>query len=850
MSKLKIVIVGGVAGGATAAARARRLREDAEIVVLERGPYVSFANCGLPYHVGGEIARREALLLQTPAALKARYNLDVRVRHEVVEIDRAQHEVVVRDLAANTTYREKYDKLILSPGAAPLRPPLPGIDHERIFTLRTVPDTDRIKAAVDAGAKSALVVGGGFIGLEMVENLVRRGLHVELVEMLPQVMPPLDPEMAEPLHQKLRAAGVNLRLGDAVEAFATEGERVSARLKSGATLQADLVVLAIGVRAESGLAKAAELAVTERGAIRVDDHLRTSDPEVYAIGDAVAVQDWVTGAETVVPLAGPANRQGRIAADNACGRDSAFRGVQGTSVLGLFGLTAAMTGASEKTLKRGGSAYEKVYLHPAHHVGYYPGAEQMTIKLLFGREDGRVLGGQIVGGAGVDKRIDVLATAIQARMTVYDLEELELAYAPQYGSAKDPINMAGFIAANVLRGDVALAHADALGDALLLDVRSPEEFSAGAVPGATLIPLPELRSRHGELPKDRPIVAYCQVGMRGYLAARLLRSLGYDVRNLSGGYRTWCLFHPEEKAAGCRAPSGDGYSAGGVARAAGGSCCASAGEGKSGAQGTSKGNTAMMKTSATAPAVDERLDVRGQCCPGPIVALADALNRLPEGRVLEVLASDSGFLSDIPAWCQSTCNELIAAERRHNHYAATIRKGAAPASQPGAIAPGAVSAPARLGKTIVVFSSDLDRVMAALIIANGAAAMGQKVTLFFTFWGLSALRRPHAPAVSKPFMARMFGWMLPKGAAELPLSRMHMGGAGKAMMTRVMRAHNVAPVAALLAQAQAQGVKLVACSMSLDVLGLKHEELIDGVEVAGVAAYLAEADAASANLFV
>jgi len=851
MSALRIVIVGGVAGGATAAARARRLREDAHIVVFERGPYVSFANCGLPYHIGGEIAKRESLLLQTPEGLRDRYRLDVRVRHEVLSIDRRRHEVVVRDLSANREYREPYDKLILSPGAAPLRPPLPGIDHSRIFTLRTVPDTDRIKAVVDAGARRALVVGGGFIGLEMVENLMRRGIQVHLIEMLDQVMPPLDREMAEPIHQQLLSRGVDLRLGDAVEAFGEHESLVTARLKSGAELVADFVVLAIGVRAESQLAKDAGLELTERGAIRVDDHLRTNDPDIFAIGDAVAVSDWVAGGETVVPLAGPANRQGRIAADNACGRDSRFRGVQGTSVLGLFDLTIAMTGVSEKTLKRIGAAYEKVYLHPAHHVGYYPGAAQMAIKLLFRPDDGRILGGQIVGDAGVDKRIDVLATAIQARMTVFDLEELELAYAPQYGSAKDPLNMAGFVAANVLRGDVRNIHADALLGQTIIDVRSPGEFAAGAVTGARLIPLPELRARHGELPKDQPITVYCQVGMRGYVAARLLGALGFEnVRNLSGGYRTWRMHHPDRTARPEPAPlnsgspgKSDAPTGQPAAAVAGGGCCASA------PQAATAVNT--DKPASVHLQVDQTLDVRGQCCPGPIVAVAETLNRLEAGRVLEVLSTDSGFLSDIPAWCRSTGNELLAAERRNGHVVATIRRrqsGVATAQSDALVQP--VAATPGHNKTIVVFSADLDRVMAALIIANGAAAMGQRVTLFFTFWGLSALRREDAPPVSKPFMARMFGWMLPKGAARLPLSRMHMGGIGRSMMNRVMRANHVAPVAALLAQAQRQGVRLVACSMSLDVLGLKSEELIDGVEIAGVAAYLAEADDASANLFV
>jgi NADPH-dependent 2,4-dienoyl-CoA reductase/sulfur reductase-like enzyme/peroxiredoxin family protein/TusA-related sulfurtransferase/rhodanese-related sulfurtransferase len=864
MATQRIVIVGGVAGGATAAARLRRLSEDAEIVVLERGPYISFANCGLPYYVGGDIAQRDALLLQTPEGLRARYNIDVRVRHEVLEIDRAERALVVRDLAADTTYRQPYDQLVLSPGAAPLRPPLPGIDHPRIMTVRTVPDIDKVKAAVDAGARSALVVGGGFIGLEMVENLVERGLTVHLVEMLDQVMPPLDREMAEPIHEQLRAAGVDLRLGRAAKSFAEVDGQIRAELADGSVIAADLVVLAIGVRPESTLAKDAGLQLNERGAIQVDAHMRTNDERIYAVGDAVAVTDWVTGNETMIPLAGPANRQGRIAADHIMGRSSAYRGTQGTSVVGLFGLTVAMTGASERTLTRADVAFEKVYLHPAQHVGYYPGAEQMTIKLLFDPGDGRVLGGQIVGRDGVDKRIDVLATAIQARMTVFDLEELELAYAPQYGAAKDALNMAGFVAANVVRQDTRIAHADRLGDALVLDVRDPDEFAVGAIPGATLIPLPELRARHAELPRDRDIVAYCQVGMRGYVAERLLGTLGYTVRNLSGGYRTWRMFHPAIDEEGASDTGGSG-SGGAIAKMpgtaqAGGDSTAESVVTEASRGGASAGASTGAAGSASAIVVDEKLDASGLCCPGPIVALAGKLKAMQPGQVLEVRSTDGGFLSDVPAWCRSTGNALLETEQSAGRFVARIRKnGAVATREASATMPASVcgqteapSAPAVVSrnKTIIVFSGELDKVMAALIIANGAAAMGQRVTLFFTFWGLNALRRPVAPATTKKLHERMFGWMMPRGAARLPLSRMNMGGAGKAMMGMAMRARNVDPVEALLQQALSQGVRFVACSMSLDVMGIQPAELIDGVEVAGVAAYLAEADEANANLFI
>ena len=540
---IKLVIIGGVAGGATAAARARRLSEDAEILLIERGPDVSFANCGLPYHIGGEIPERDALLVTTPDRLRTRYNLDVRVNSEVLSIDRSAREVRVRDRVTGREYREQYDKLILSPGAAPLRPPLEGIDHPRIFSLRNLEDMDHIQAAIGDHASSAIVVGGGFIGLEMAENLRHRGLNVHLVELLDQVMPPLDREMASSIHEVLTGHGVNLHLGDAVESFADDNGLVTVMLKSGERLTGNLVLLAIGVRPETTLARDAGLDVRERGGIRVDDRMLTSDSDIYAVGDAVVVKDYVTGDEALIPLAGPANRQGRIAADNIFGLDSRYRGTQGTSIVRVFDLVVGMTGASEKVLRRTGRDYEKVYLHPSNHAGYFPGATRLTIKLLFSKADGRVLGAQLTGQQGVDKRIDVLAMAIQAGLTVFDLESAELAYAPQFGSAKDPINMAGFVAANTLRGGVRIAHADELAEALLVDVRTPQEHQRGAIEGSLLIPLDALRTRYAELPSDRPIVTYCQVGQRGYNAARFLMQRGYDVRNLAGGYTTYRAVH-------------------------------------------------------------------------------------------------------------------------------------------------------------------------------------------------------------------------------------------------------------------------------------------------------------------
>ncbi len=545
---MRLLIVGGVAGGASAAARARRLSEEADIVLFERGPDVSFANCGLPYHVGDVIPDRKKLLVTTPEMLRQRFRLDVRTLTVVESIDRTRKVVLVRDLSTNQVTEEKYDKLLLAPGAAPLRPPLPGVDLPGIFTLRNLPDVDRIKAIVDRGVKHVVVVGAGFIGLELIENLVHRGVKTTLLDLNEQVLPPLDKEMTAPILETLKSKGVDVRLTNSAESFESSADGIQVRLKSGDLLTAQMVILGVGVRPENKLAVDAGLNVGPRGGIQVNAQLQTNDPDIYAVGDAVEIKDFVTGDPAQVPLAGPANRQGRIAADNIFGRSTKYRGTQGTAILGLFDKTAAMTGQSEKALLRSQRPYRKIYIHPAHHAGYYPGAEGMTIKLLFDPESGRILGAQAVGGAGVDKRIDVIAVAIQAGMTVYDLEEMELCYAPQFGSAKDPVNMAGFVASGLLRGDHpqinledALAAA-AKSEVYLLDVRSSTEYAGGHIPGATNISVDELRGRLSELPKDREIAAYCQVGQRGYIATRILKQNGFQVRNIGGGYRTYQLW--------------------------------------------------------------------------------------------------------------------------------------------------------------------------------------------------------------------------------------------------------------------------------------------------------------------
>lgn len=541
---MRILIIGGVAGGASAAARARRLSEEAEIVLFERGEHVSFANCGLPYHIGGAIQEREKLLVQTPESLYKRFRIDVRVKTEVIRIDRAQKSVTCKDLRTGRESQEKYDHIILSPGAEPIKPPMPGLELAQVMTLRNIADMDRIKGRVDQGkAKTAVIIGGGYIGLEMAEALRERNVAVTLIELAPQVMGPADPEMAYYLHQELRKHGVDLRLGVSVKAFHADGERLSAELSDTSRLACDLAVLAIGVKPEVTLAKDAGLAIGQRGGIVTDEFMRTSDPAIFAVGDAVEVDDLVTGVKALIPLAGPANRQGRIASDNIFGRRSVYKKTQGTAVCKLFDLTIAMTGANEKTLKRMNIAYEKIYTHPNHHASYYPGASRISMKLLFAPQTGKLLGAQAVGLAGVDKRIDVLAVCIRAGMSVFDLEDLELCYAPPYGAAKDPVNFLGFVAANLLRGDVQNIHTDAIlnpgAHQVILDVRSTEEVQGGMIPGAVHIPLDELRDALPRLSKDKEYLAYCQVGLRGYVACRILTQKGFKCKNLSGGYQTY-----------------------------------------------------------------------------------------------------------------------------------------------------------------------------------------------------------------------------------------------------------------------------------------------------------------------
>ncbi|MGE4488923.1 MAG: FAD-dependent oxidoreductase [Kiritimatiellales bacterium] len=816
MNKTKLVIIGGVAGGASTAARARRLSEEAEIILIERGPYISFANCGLPYHIGGEIAERDKLLVTTPETLRMRFRIDVRTRNEVTAIDPDAKEVEIRNLDSGEVYRESYDALVLSPGADPVRPPIPGIDSSNVLSLRNMEDMDRIIKALD-GKRHASVIGGGYIGLEMAEALRRRGIATTLIELAPQVMGPADPEMVSILHQELEINGVDLRLGTSVTAFEDTADGVKLTLSSGEILSTGLAVLAIGVRPETALAKAAGLELGPRGGIKVNDRMQTSMPDIYAVGDAVEVVDFVTRQPALIPLAGPANRQGRIAADNIFGRTSHYRDTQGTSICKVFNLAIGMTGLSEKGAKRANISFEKVYVHPASHASYYPGAAPLSIKMLFDPETGKVLGAQAVGSDGVDKRIDVFAVAIRAGLTVYDLEELELSYAPPFGSAKDPVNFAGFVAANALRGDVQLCQTE---DVLkpgphqkLLDIRTVEEFEAGTIPGAKNIPLDELRDRLGDLSKEKEYLVFCRVGLRGYLACRILSQNGFKCRNLTGGYVTYQreVKMPVEEMPENHHPDSDADEA----------------------DVKKESSVKLVKT----------INACGLQCPGPILQLKNAVDELKDGEAVCITATDPGFVADAPAWCNTTGNELVSVEPAEGGaYRATVVKRSR--------VTGGIPMSGKKAMTNVVFSNDFDKAMAAFIIANGAVAAGYEVTLFFTFWGINILRKSGPVVTKKNLIEKMFGIMMPRGADRLALSKMNMAGMGLAMIKGIMKKKQVMSLPELIAQARFSGVKLVVCTMSMDLMGIKREELIDGVEEGGVAMYIDHLSRSGANLFI
>ncbi|HEX2927790.1 MAG TPA: CoA-disulfide reductase [Ruminiclostridium sp.] len=833
----KIVIIGGVAGGASAAARLRRLDEKAEIILLEKGEHISFANCGLPYYIGEVIKEKEKLLVQTPKKMKERFGIDVRVNSEALKIDPHNKTVDIKDCKNNRVYSESYDKLVLSPGAEPILPRLPGIDSPKIFTLRNIPDTYRIKDYVDkTKPRRAVVVGAGFIGLEMAENLHMRGINVSVVELADHVIGPMDFDMAALIHNHLRLKNVELILKDAVAAFDDKGTHLEVRLSSGKVLAADMVIMGIGVKPEVKLAVGAGLTIGKSGGIYVNEYLQTSNPYIYAVGDAIEVKDYTSQNPTLIPLAGPANKQGRIAADNICGGNEKYNGTQGTSIVKVFDLTVAIMGNSERVLQKNNVEYEMSFTHSASHAGYYPGAIPMSIKLLFGKKDGKLLGAQIVGYDGVDKRIDVLSTAQRAGMTVFDLEKLELAYAPPFSSAKDPVNIAGFTASNILKDDCRIFHWNEVDSidtdkGLLLDVREPEEFQLGTIKGSVNIPLDGLRARLSELPKQKTIFVFCQVGLRGYLAARILMQNGFDVRNLSGGYKTYRIAVEKQTNEGIF----DNYAKDALAEAV-----ANKAMEYLTIEGVNDDGSGISRTGGSTI----ELDACGLQCPGPIMKVFNTIKTLNDNDIIEVKATDPAFQEDIKTWCKSTGNELLNIGFENKTFTAKIKKGIKKDDLQAA------QNKNKNNKSMIVFSNDLDKAIASFIIANGAAAMGRKVTMFFTFWGLNILRKPKTSGVKKDFISRMFGVMMPKGSRKLSLSKMNMAGIGPRMIRYLMNKKDVYSLEELVTQAQNNGIEFVACNMSMDIMGIKKEELIDGVTIGGVASFLGSAEESDMSLFI
>ena len=823
----KIIIVGGVAGGATAATRLRRLSENHEIIMFERDEFVSFANCGLPYYIGGVIKDRQRLLVESVEGLKSKFNIDVRNFSEVLSIDRAKKTVLVKKVKTGETYEESFDKLILSPGAKPIVVPTKGLETAKnLFLLRNIPDTDKIKDfVINNHPQTAVVIGGGFIGVEMAENLIGDGVKVSIVDLADQILAPLDFEMAKLAQNEMVEHGVRFYLSDVVSEFSDEGKTLT--LKSGTVLHADMVIMGIGVKPESELASKAGLKVGPRGHILTTPTMQTLDSandavveDIYAIGDAVEVFDYVDGTKTAIALAWPANRQGRLVADHIGGKNVHYSGSLGSSIVKVFELTVASTGHNEKILKRKNVPYKFIYVNRGSHAGYYPGSQDIFIKLLFTPE-GKILGAQAVGGEGVDKRMDVIATAIRGGLSVYDLPDVQLCYAPPFSSAKDPVNIAGYVATNVLEGVFDYVRYDQIDDilksgALVIDARTPLEFGLFHLEGAKNMPLAELRQRMAELPQDKatPVYVYCNVGHTAYLAIQVLRSYGYTkLYNLAGGvklYKAVKSFKPHTEEI---------------------------------PMGNPEHREVKPMVQNEEVKVKLSIDACGLQCPGPIMQTYKAICAMQEGERVQVEATDPGFARDIEKWCENTGNTLVKNEKDGIIYRAIVQKGTRAAA-------GFKVQTSNENTTIVLFSGDMDKALAAMIIGQGSAAMGKKVTIFCTFWGLNLLRRSNRVKVKKSFVEGMFGWMMPRGPKKMKISKMNFGGAGSKMMKGVMKKKNVPLLETQFENAKAAGVKFIACTMSMDIMGIRKEEIVDGVDFAGVATYLAESDQAGVTLFI
>lgn len=821
---MKVVIIGGVAGGATAAARLRRLDEKAEIILFEKGGYISYANCGLPYYIGDTIPERDRLFVQTVEGFSAKYAVDARVNSEVTAIDTQNKVVSIKDWRNNKEYSESYDKLIISTGASPRLLDIKGIKDDRIFTLRDVADTDAIKNYINEhNPRRAVVVGAGFIGLEMVENLHELGMEVTVVQREDQVMLPLDMGMARMVQKNLADNGVAVHLEDEVAEFEKIEDGLKLHLKSGKTLNADMVLMSIGVQPETKLAKEAGLEIGKRGGIKVNEYLQTSDVDIYAVGDVIEVFNPVINQYALIPLAGPANKQARIASDNIIGGNkSKYKGSIGTSIAKIFDLTVASAGASSKQLNAEGIEHYESYTHSHSNANYYPGALPLTIKMNFSKKDGRILGAQVIGYKGITDIINLLASAIQRSDTVYDLQEIEHAYAPPYSSAKHPVNIAGYVGQNILENKLKTILWDEFekankSDLSIIDVRSKNEYEMGHLDNAINIPVAEMRSRLGEISKDKKVILYCAIGYNGYLASQLLKGAGYDnVYNLSGGYKLYTTATQKDLKV---------------------------------KQNTNKEQENNSETSKEQKLIS--IDATGLMCPGPVMQLKKNYDQISAGDQLEIKVTDQAFGQDLEGWSNMVGAKIISIKNSEGVITAKIEKqGESSESTSDYSCSIEKSQKSGNGQTMIVFSDDMDKALASFVIANGAAAAGKKVTIFFTFWGLNVIKKVNKPKVKKDFFGTMFGWMLPSSSKKLGLSQMNMGGMGGKMMRMVMKQKNVDSLEDLMQQALDNGVEFIACSMSMDVMGIKQEELLDGVSIGGVAAYLNKANNANVNLFI
>jgi len=807
----KVLIVGGVAGGASTATRLRRLDENLEIIIFEKGEYVSFANCGLPYHIGDVIQNRESLLVQTPESLKARFNLDVRVNSEVIEVNGEDKKVRVKTKNGEE-YEENFDFLVLAPGAKPLFPPIKGIENKKIFTLRNINDMDKIKSEIKNNViKKAVVVGGGYVGVETAENLKHLGIDTTLIEAAPNILAPFDSEISNVLEFELVSNGINLLTSEKVIEFQEVENEINIKLESEKSVTTDMVILSIGVSPDTKFLESSGINLGEKGHILVNENLETNLKGVYALGDSILVKNYLTNQDVAIPLAGPANRQGRIVAGNIVGRNEKYKGSLGTAIIKIFELTAASTGLNERTLKQLNIAYEKIYLHPNNHAAYYPGASPISIKALYNKENKKILGAQALGVSGVDKFIDVIATSIKFKATIDDLTELELAYAPPFLSAKSPANMLGFIGQNIEDGLLEQIFMEDLKnynekENIILDVREELELIGGKFNNSINIPLSELRKRYNELPKDKEIWTYCAVGLRGYIVSRFLSQKGYKVKNLAGGIKS------KEKV---------------ILK-------------------NQKEETLNKESNSNIEKEEDYLDLSGLSCPGPLVKIKEKIDKLQENEKLKVKVSDPGFYNDIQAWSKVTKNTLLSLDKKDGSTYATLQKGKA--SKVIEKNHENVIIEDKSNMTMVVFSGDLDKAIAAFIIANGALTMGKKVTMFFTFWGLPILKKKNL--AKKSFIEKMFAMMLPKNSKDLPVSKMNFFGIGAKMIRSVMKKKNIMSLEELIKKAIDSGVNITACTMSMDVMGISENELIDGINYGGVGQYLGEAEKSNNNLFI